>query len=44
MNSRGAVARLEIDIRGGDREMRKMIRKWIRDGGGDAQVVMGQAS
>jgi phage-related minor tail protein len=39
----GGVARLVIDLRGGDREMRKLVRKWIRDGGGDVQVVMGPA-
>jgi phage-related protein len=43
VNNRGGVARLVIDLRGGDREMRKMVRKWIRDGGGDVQTVMGPA-
>ena len=38
-----APARVVIDIRGGDREMRKLIRKWVReDHGGDTQRAFGQ--
>lgn len=45
VNNAGAgVARLVIDIRGGDREMRKMVRNWIRDAGGKVQTVMGQTA
>lgn len=32
-----------LDVRGGDRQMRKMIREWVRvEGRGDVQVAFGQ--
>lgn len=35
--------RLVIDVTGGDREFRDMIRRWVkRDGGGDVQVAFGR--
>lgn len=33
-----------LDVRGGDRQMRKMIREWVRvEGRGDVQVAFGQS-
>lgn len=39
----GQAVRLVIDIRGGEGEMKRMIRKWVRvDGGGDVQAAFGR--
>jgi TP901 family phage tail tape measure protein len=44
LGSRGSAQtmRLVIDVRGGDGELKKLLRKWVRvDGGGDVQTAFG---
>jgi hypothetical protein len=39
----GQTVRVVLDIRGGEGEMKRMIRKWVRvDGGGSVQVAFGR--
>lgn len=40
--TRGGEVRVVLDITGGDRDFRDLIRKWVRiDGGGNVQVALG---